>query len=106
MLNQPIRLRLAIGLFKCRLGLPVVRERSGVVTIKLIDMYIVHDSSLVVSFSNILAYFAETLIMLESSRESCSRRFSLHPVPIVWQVAGRSQLVFSFQMSFRPTYCP
>ena len=42
----------------CRLGLPVVHERSGVVTMKSIDMYILHDSSLVVSFSNISAYFA------------------------------------------------
>ena len=39
--------------FKCRLGLPVVRERSGVLSMKSIDMYILHDSSLVVSFSNI-----------------------------------------------------
>ena len=52
--NHPTRLRLAIFLFKCCLGLPVVRERSGVVTMKSIDMYILHDSSLVVSFSNIL----------------------------------------------------
>ena len=44
--------------FKCRLGLPVVREVGAVVTMKAIDMYIVHDSSLVVSFSNILVYFA------------------------------------------------
>ena len=44
--------------FKCRLGLPVVPEVSGVVSMKSIDMYILHDSSLVVSFSNILAYFA------------------------------------------------
>ena len=34
--------------FKCRLGLPVVHERSGAVTMKSIDMYILHDSSLVV----------------------------------------------------------
>ena len=45
-----------IGL-KCCLGLPVVREVSGVVTMKSIDMYIVHDSSLLLCFSNILAYF-------------------------------------------------
>ena len=44
--------------FKCRLGLPGVRKVSGVVTMKSIDMYILHDSSLVVSFSNISAYFA------------------------------------------------
>ena len=44
--------------FNCRLGLPVVHERSGVVTMKSIDMYILHDRSLVVSFSNISAYFA------------------------------------------------
>ena len=44
--------------FKCRLGLPVVRKVSGVLTMKSIDMYIVHDSSLVVCFSNISAYFA------------------------------------------------
>ena len=44
--------------FKCRLGLPVVREVGSVVTMESIDMYIVHDSSLVVSFLNILAYFA------------------------------------------------
>ena len=43
--------------FKMSLGLPVVREVSGVVTMKSIDMYIVHDSSLVVGFSNISAYF-------------------------------------------------
>ena len=47
-----------IFFFKCRLGLPGVRKVSGVVTMKSIDMYIVHDSSLVVSFLNILAYFA------------------------------------------------
>ena len=45
--------------FKCRLGLPVVREVRGVVTMKTIDMYIHHDSSLVVCFSNISAYFAQ-----------------------------------------------
>ena len=44
--------------FKCRLGLPVVRKRNGVVTMISIDMYILHDSSLVVCFSNISAYFA------------------------------------------------
>ena len=44
--------------FKCHLGLPVVHERSDVVTMKSIDMYILHDSSLLVSFSNISAYFA------------------------------------------------
>ena len=42
----------------CRLGLPVVHERSSVVSMKSIIMYILHDSSLVVSFSNISAYFA------------------------------------------------
>ena len=35
---------------------PVVREVGGVVTMKSIDMYIVHDSSFVVCFSNISAY--------------------------------------------------
>ena len=30
--------------------LPVVREVSGIATMKSIDMYILHDSSLVVSF--------------------------------------------------------
>ena len=44
--------------FKCRLGLPVVREVSGVVTMKSINMYILHDSSLVFCFSNICAYLA------------------------------------------------
>ena len=44
--------------FKCPLRLPVVRQVSGVVTMKSIDMYILHDSSLVVCFSNISAYFA------------------------------------------------
>ena len=34
--------------FKCRLGLPVVREVSSVVTMKSIDMYILHDSRSVV----------------------------------------------------------
>ena len=29
---------------KCRLGLPVVREVSGVVSMKSIDMYILHVS--------------------------------------------------------------
>ena len=41
---------------KCRLGLPVVREVSGVVTMKSIDMYIVRDSSLLLCFLNISAY--------------------------------------------------
>ena len=53
----------------------MVHERSAVVTMKSIDMYILHDRSLVVSFSNIWAYFAgiaETLITQESSRKSCS----------------------------------
>ena len=40
---------------RSRLGLPVVRKVSGVVTMKSIDMYILHDSSLVVCFSNISA---------------------------------------------------
>ena len=44
--------------FKCRLGLPVVCKVSGVVSMKSIDMYIVHDSILVVCFSNISAHFA------------------------------------------------
>ena len=44
--------------FKCRLGLPVVHDRIDVVTMKSIDMYILHDSSLVVCFSNMSAYFA------------------------------------------------
>ena len=44
--------------FKCRLGLPVVSKVSNVVTMKSMDMYILHDSSLMVSFSNISAYFA------------------------------------------------
>ena len=66
MLNHPTRLRLAIYLFKCRLGLPVVRERSGVVTMKSIDMYILQDSSLVVSFSNISVYFAQSEIGYEA----------------------------------------
>ena len=43
---------------KCCLGLPVVHEVSGIVTMKSIDMYILHESSLVVCFSNISAYFA------------------------------------------------
>ena len=43
---------------KYHLGLPVVREVSGVGSMTSIDMYILHDSILVVSFSNILAYFA------------------------------------------------
>ena len=49
--------------FKCRLGLPVVREVSGVVTMKYIDMYILHDSSLVLCFTNISAYFAYSEVM-------------------------------------------
>ena len=44
--------------FKCCLGLPVVREVSGVVTMKSINMYSVRDSSLLLCFSNISAYFA------------------------------------------------
>ena len=72
-------------LFKCCLGLPVVHEVGGVVTMKSIDMYIVHDSSLVVSFPNISAYFAsiaETLITQVSLRKSCScRRFCFNPFP-------------------------
>ena len=45
--------------FKCRLGLPVVRE----VSVKYIDMYILHDSSLVLCFTNISAYFAYSEVM-------------------------------------------
>ena len=45
-------------LFKCRLGLTVVSKVSSVVSTKSNDMYILHDSSLVVSLSNISAYFA------------------------------------------------
>ena len=45
-------------LFKCHLGLPVVREVSGIVTMKSINMYILHDISLAVCFLNISAYFA------------------------------------------------
>ena len=51
----------AIFFCKCLLGLPVVHKVYGVVSMKSIDMYILHDSSLVVSFSNILAYFVFTL---------------------------------------------
>ena len=40
------------------LGLRVVCEVSGVGSMKSIDMYILHDSILVVSFSKISAYFA------------------------------------------------
>ena len=40
------------------IGLPVVRMVSGVISMKSIDMYIPHDSSLVVCFSNISTYFA------------------------------------------------
>ena len=45
--------------FKCCSGLPVVCKVNGVVTMKSIDMYIVHDSSLVLCFSNILGIFYE-----------------------------------------------
>ena len=41
----------------------MVCERSDVVSIKSIDMYILHDSSLVVCFSNISAYFAESEVV-------------------------------------------
>ena len=83
--------------FKCRLGLPV-REVSGIVTMKSIDMYIVHDSSLVVCFSNIWAYF---FITQESSRKSCScRQFRFNPFPPRQpdaSVFGRDRvLVFGF----------
>ena len=44
--------------FKCRLGLPVVRKVSGIVSMKSIDMYILHERSLVVCFSNMSTYFA------------------------------------------------
>ena len=46
---------IAFFFIKCRLSLPVVHKVSGVVTMKSIDMYILHDSSLVVCFSNISA---------------------------------------------------
>ena len=57
--HEETRSRVAIifGL-KCRLDLPVVRKVSGLyrsITMKSIDMYILHASTLVVSFSNILA---------------------------------------------------
>ena len=39
--------------FPLKCCLPVVSEVGGVITMKSIDMYIIHDSSLVVSFSNI-----------------------------------------------------
>ena len=44
--------------FKCRLDLPVVCKVNGVVSMKSMDMYILHHISLVVCFSNISAYFA------------------------------------------------
>ena len=56
-LSEYLPIYVIIGL-KCRLGLPVVREVSGVVTMKSIDLYIVHDGNLLLCFSNILAYFA------------------------------------------------
>ena len=43
---------------------PVVRKVSGIVTMKSVDMYILHDSSLVVSFSNISAYFVSSEVKL------------------------------------------
>ena len=39
-------------------NLPVVLEVNGVVSMKRINMYIDHDSSVRVCFSNIPAYFA------------------------------------------------
>ena len=47
-LSEYLPIYVIIGL-KCRLALP------GVVTMKSIDMYIVHDSSLLLCFSNISA---------------------------------------------------
>ena len=44
--------------FKCCLGLPVVCNVNGEVSMKSMDMYILHHISLVVCFSNISAYFA------------------------------------------------
>ena len=37
--------------FKCRLGLPVVLKVIGIVSMKSIDMYILHDISLGVCFA-------------------------------------------------------
>ena len=56
-LSEYLPIYVIIGL-RCHLGLPVVREVSGVLTMKSIDMYIIHDSSLLLCFSNISAYFA------------------------------------------------
>ena len=47
--------------FKCRLGLPVVRDRSCVISMKSIDMYILHDSSLVVSLIEYIGVFCVKL---------------------------------------------
>ena len=46
--------------FEKKTTLPVFLEVNGVegLTMKLIDMYVLHDSSLVVSFSNISAYLS------------------------------------------------
>ena len=60
---------------KCCLGLPVVHEVSGVVTMKSIDMYIIHDSSLLLCFSNI----SELVFTLAFSR----KRQKLQPAPAV-----------------------
>ena len=49
--------------FKGRLGLPVVRKVSSVVTKKYIAMYILHYSSFVLCFSNISAYFSYSEVM-------------------------------------------
>ena len=62
-LSEYLPIYVIIGL-KCRLGLPLVREVSGVVTMKSIDMYIVHESSLLLCFSNISA----SVFMLAFSR--------------------------------------
>ena len=56
-LSEYLPIYVIIGL-KCCLGLPVVREISGVVTMKSIDLYIVHNGNLLLCFSNISAYFA------------------------------------------------
>ena len=61
------------------------RERLVVCLSEYLPLRTVYDNSLVVCFSNISEY----LFTLESSRkgESCSRRFSFHPVPT--EVASR-----------------
>ena len=72
--------------FKCRLGLPVVPEVSSVVTMTLIDMYILHDSSLAVSFLEYIGVFCvnlDQIIMFTPwlARKCCSRRFRFTPFP-------------------------